>query len=166
MPEWQTQTNSICTEFSHSNKLETSDSYLWRVAGKGTDGAWDPILSYFLIWMQLPGMCLVDFSKYLLVLGLSEPNWLWSGRYGVIKMEDYLLSATVACHVLFWFLFYVFFFYILWLQFSLVSGKSSQSPIPIPGRDGSQTQVIGSLLRLTDVSVSPRCLSTLEQLVP
>lgn len=58
--------------------------------------------------MQLPGMCLVDFSKYLLVLGLPEPNGLWSGRYGVIKMEDYLLSTTVDRHVLLH----------LWLQFS------------------------------------------------
>lgn len=106
MPEWQTQTDSICTEFSCSNKLEITGSYLWRAAGKGTDGAWDPILSYFLIWMQLPGMCLVDFSKYL-VLGLPEPNGLWSGRCGLIKTEDCLLSAPVARHVLLH----------LWLQF-------------------------------------------------
>lgn len=106
MPEWQTQTDSICTEFSCSNKLEITGSYLWRAAGKGTDGAWDPILSYFLIWMQLPGMCLVDFSKYL-VLGLPEPNGLWSGRCGLIKTEDCLLSAAVARHVLLH----------LWLQF-------------------------------------------------
>lgn len=50
--------------------------------------------------MLVTGMCLVDFSKYPLVLGMPELRGLWPGRYRVINMEEYLFGAIVAHHVL------------------------------------------------------------------
>lgn len=116
--------------------------------------------------MLVTGMCLVDFSKYPLVLGMPELRGLRPGRYRVINMEEYLFGAIVAHHVLL----------CLWLELPQGSwaeeihtwgdhslGIFSGSHL-IPGGDGFQTQ--GLLLRLPGVPVSPWCLSGLGQRVP